>query len=32
MLGCLAFLLLLLIIAPVPHSLPEVIDIHCPYL
>jgi hypothetical protein len=31
-LGCFAFLLLLLIIVPVPHSLYEVFGIHSPYL
>lgn len=31
-LGCFAFLLLLLIIVPVPHSLYEEIGVHCPYL
>ncbi len=31
-LGYLTFLLLLLIIVPVPHSLYEAISVHCPYL
>jgi hypothetical protein len=31
-LGYFAFLLLLLVIVPVPHSLYEAIGVHCPYL